>query len=236
MKWIVTGLCVLVAGVYLTFAVYGAFSLSAEKAGDGLNVIVSAPAGFTDRVELYACSNLVSRDWRVAGQNLRPTDGCPAKLYTLAGDTGFFVAGNMDVDSDQDGLPDDRELMVYKTNPNKWDTDGDGLNDGFEVQNNLNPLSLSGPSEANIDTDGDGLPDTLEYLFFSNLAQTATDDFDGDGLLNGEELELTFSYAEPVAVQSPWVVGLTGATEISWRSDTNVVVVPNDGSSAESVG
>ena len=36
-------------------------------------------------------------------------------------------------DSDQDGLVDDLEITVFKTNPNEPDTDGDGLSDGEEI-------------------------------------------------------------------------------------------------------
>lgn len=47
------------------------------------------------------------------------------------------------------------------------------------------------------DTDGDGLEDGWEVFFFSDLSQTADDDFDEDGLTNGEELELGTDPANP---------------------------------------
>lgn len=37
------------------------------------------------------------------------------------------------------------------------------------------------------DTDSDGLPDSWEQQYFTNLAQTATNDYDGDGFNNGSE-------------------------------------------------
>lgn len=43
-----------------------------------------------------------------------------------------------DIDTDQDGLPDEFEA-VLKTNPNNPDTDGDGFNDGEELQKGYNP-------------------------------------------------------------------------------------------------
>lgn len=43
-------------------------------------------------------------------------------------------------DSDSDGLPDKKERF-YKTNPKKWDTDGDGWSDGIEVAKGYDPLS-----------------------------------------------------------------------------------------------
>jgi hypothetical protein len=38
-----------------------------------------------------------------------------------------------------------------------------------------------------VDTDGDGLPDSWETLYFGNLNQTASGDFDGDGVTNLQE-------------------------------------------------
>ena len=42
-------------------------------------------------------------------------------------------------DSDNDGLFDREEVEVYKTDPLKKDTDGDGNNDGEEVASGYNP-------------------------------------------------------------------------------------------------
>ncbi len=44
------------------------------------------------------------------------------------------------LDSDNDGLTDYEERNVYKTDPNKNDTDGDGYSDGIEIRNGYNPL------------------------------------------------------------------------------------------------
>jgi len=57
------------------------------------------------------------------------------------------------VDTDQDGLPDDREAQLG-TDPNAYDTDGDGVPDGGEVNAGTDPL--------NVDTDGDGFTDREE--------------------------------------------------------------------------
>jgi sulfoxide reductase heme-binding subunit YedZ len=43
-------------------------------------------------------------------------------------------------DSDYDGLVDQSEIDVYKTDPNKFDTDGEGYSDGVEVIAKSNPL------------------------------------------------------------------------------------------------
>lgn len=47
------------------------------------------------------------------------------------------------VDSDLDGLTDKGEESIFKTDPKKSDTDGDGYFDGLEVLNNTDPLDIS---------------------------------------------------------------------------------------------
>lgn len=51
------------------------------------------------------------------------------------------ILGNS-VDSDSDSLTDQEEL-VFVTDPEKWDTDGDGYYDGQEVLNLYNPKGLA---------------------------------------------------------------------------------------------
>lgn len=59
-----------------------------------------------------------------------------------------------DPDTDKDGLNDGFEVNQSKTNPLLPDTDGDTLLDGEEIQRGLDPLKR--------DTDGDGIPDNLD--------------------------------------------------------------------------
>lgn len=96
-----------------------------------------------------------------------------------------FYAAAAAVDTDGDGLNDGWEWFVSHTDPSNPDTDGDGISDGVEVQ-----LTESDPNDP--DTDGDGLPDGWEVQNgLSPLSATGDDgadgDPDGDGFPNLEE-------------------------------------------------
>jgi outer membrane protein OmpA-like peptidoglycan-associated protein len=82
-------------------------------------------------------------------------------------------------DTDGDGLSDGDEVNVYKTNPLKADSDGDGLNDGDEIK-----VYKTDPNKA--DTDGDGLKDGDEVLKYHTDPLKV--DTDGDGLSDGDEV------------------------------------------------
>ena len=72
------------------------------------------------------------------------------------------------LDHDGDGLRDSNETI---SDPWKYDTDADGLNDKFEVEVGTDPRKY--------DTDGDGLLDKFEFVYDTNATNRDTD---GDGL------------------------------------------------------
>ncbi|MCS6771490.1 MAG: S8 family serine peptidase [Kiritimatiellae bacterium] len=80
-------------------------------------------------------------------------------------------------------------------NPTAFDTDNDGMPDGWEIVNNLNPIV----NDAALDVDGDGVNNLNEYL---NGGDPRTPDTDGDGvgdateLVNGTILNLADSDAD----------------------------------------
>ena len=83
---------------------------------------------------------------------------------------------DLSLDTDNDTLPDYLEVL-YLTDINNEDTDGDGLSDGVEVfRTNTDPLR--------VDTDNDGVRDSDE-------------DFDNDGLTNLEEKGYGTDYENP---------------------------------------
>ncbi len=68
------------------------------------------------------------------------------------------------------------------TGANIGDSDGDGIPDGWEIANNMDPI---GTSNANTDGDGDGLSDKKEY---ENHANPYSADTDGDGMIDLHEV------------------------------------------------
>ena len=97
--------------------------------------------------------------------------------------------------------------MSLGTDPNNADSDGDRFSDGSEVAAGTDPLdqnelpegeSLSVPglvSDTTDDSDGDGLSDA-EELYLLNL-DPAKPDSDGDGILDGQELILGLDPKNP---------------------------------------
>ena len=77
-------------------------------------------------------------------------------------------------DWDGDGLTNAEE-QAQGTNMNNADSDGDGLPDGWEVNNGLSPTN---GGDANADPDGDGLTNAQEYAKGTNPNNSDTD---GDG-------------------------------------------------------
>ena len=77
-------------------------------------------------------------------------------------------------DYDGDGLTNAEE-QSQGTNWQNADSDSDGLPDGWEVSNGLNPTS---GGDANADPDGDGLTNAQEYAMGTNPNNSDTD---GDG-------------------------------------------------------
>lgn len=70
----------------------------------------------------------------------------------------------------------------YGLDPTIADTDGDGMADGWEVFNDLQPLN---PADGALDADGDGVANSNEYAYGTHPLQS---DSDADGLLDGAEI------------------------------------------------
>jgi PKD repeat protein len=98
-----------------------------------------------------------------------------------------------DSDTDGDGLNDGQEVNEFGTNPQNRDHDGDLLPDGDEVN-----IHLSSP--VNPDTDGDGLNDGQEVN--KHGSDPTLRDTDGDGTIDGDEVD---AGRDPVSPDAPTV-------------------------------
>jgi hypothetical protein len=106
----------------------------------------------------------------------------------------------LQADRDGDGLFDDDETNVYGTNPDVFDTDGDGSGDGEEIYFGTDPLSAGGPV-ARADSDGDGLYDADETAIYGTNPNVF--DTDGDGVGDGEEVNLGSNPLTPADGANP---------------------------------
>ena len=107
-------------------------------------------------------------------------------IYSSETDTG---TDPNKADTDNDGLSDGDEINFYSTDPNNSDTDNDGLNDGVEVEIlDTNPLLID--SNSNGISDGD-------------------EDFDFDGFTNAEEVQCNSDPADATSrckKALPWLL------------------------------
>lgn len=93
-----------------------------------------------------------------------------------------------EIDTDGDGLSDDREINFYYTDPDNADTDGDGHDDNTELINGYSP-HFAGKRIIEVDQDDDGLNDGFELALKSGIKIFDTD---GDGIADGEEFKNGF--------------------------------------------
>lgn len=136
--------------------------LSVHGPSDGLTgliVEVHIPEGFTNRVEIFSITNLLSFPWGLAATNLA-TAGTNSVVWAepdlAALERCYYAAGNADMDFDGDGLPDARERFLYGTDPVEADTDGDGYSDGVEVELGTDPLVFNPAPQIAITSPHDG--------------------------------------------------------------------------------
>lgn len=120
-------------------------------------------------------------------------------------------------DTDGDGLNDGDEMNKFKTNPLNADSDGDGLSDGAEVNQHK-----TDPSKA--DSDGDGLSDGVEMSRYKTDPSKA--DSDGDGLSDGAEVNQYKT--DPLKADSDGD-GLNDGQEVKYKTDPLKMDTDSDG-------
>lgn len=138
---------------------------------------------------------------------------------------GFFNVGiglnfkliGINPDRDNDGLQNDFEESIG-TDPENFDTDGDGLYDGIEVNElKTNPLKY--------DTDSDGLNDYDELNKY--FTDPIKNDTDGDGLFDRDEI---FEFGTDPLSSDTDKDGLNDFDEVK-KYKTNPLKIDTDGGS-----
>ncbi len=89
-----------------------------------ISVTLSWTNAFTNRLDVYTCNDILPEIWIIAVRELA-TSGTnqvtwiDTNAWIQSGlPVRHYAAGNADMDTDGDGYPDARELMVYQTDPN----------------------------------------------------------------------------------------------------------------------
>jgi gliding motility-associated-like protein len=96
-----------------------------------------------------------------------------------------------DLDSDGDGIPDNREGQAIYIAPTGKDSDGDGIDDAYDKDNGgkpVVPIDTDGdgnPDYRDLDSDGDGIPDKVE----AGADSTNPLDTDKDGTPDYRDLD-----------------------------------------------
>ncbi len=129
--------------------------------------------------------------------------------------SNVVLTGLYAVDRDGDGLTNVFEGDDLGTDPRVADTDGDGLDDGFEHMLGFDPLDP--------DTDGDGLSDGQEWALGTRVASLDSDD---DTLLDGDEVLVLGT--DPLSPDTD-MDGLDDEVELQLGTDPTRVDTDGDG-------
>lgn len=152
---------------------------------DGVLLTLRTPGEFSGSLDIYSIGDLRAFPWTLE-TNESVMSGARIKMgLSMSDSIRFYHAADAGVDSDQDGIPDAREIFLHGTDSYNADTDGDMLPDGWELIHQLDPLDSNGPHGAEGDPDGDQISNLWELQSGTHPQNTDTDD---DGLTDAEEL------------------------------------------------
>ncbi len=109
-------------------------------------------------------------------------------IFSLLLNTAIKAADN--IDSDNDGLTDSEEILIYATDPQNPDTDGDGYPDALEIEHGYSPRHGEAQKLTEVDSDKDYLPDAWEIALGTGITNP---DSDGDRYLDGTEVKAGYN-------------------------------------------
>ncbi len=153
-----------------------------DSNGDGI-----VDGVFTD-TDLDGWSNVFDSD----------NGGSPLSYDDLDGDG---LDNRLDLDSDNDGIPDIREAGGTDTDGDGQvdgaitDTDNDGWADAFDADNGGSALTYPDtdgdliPNTIDLDSDNDGIPDNIEFQPTETYIEFSANDTDGDGINDAYDID-----------------------------------------------
>ena len=162
--------------------------------------VISWPTQYGKQYTLHASPDLSSESWITAGQpeygygQVIEIATLPTYSDGTVADKFFWRVAVTDTDSDGDGFSDYDE---YLKGTNIWvaDRDDDGLPDDWEILHGLDPDDdgTSDPDQGPYgDLDADGLTNISEYWYGTDPNNADTD---GDEITDSEEVD--FTYTDP---------------------------------------
>jgi len=135
-----------------------------QSTTNGMMFAIELPAWFGRYAEVFARPSLCAGCWEAVDSWI-PTYGEPQLIWEDVlhprYNSFFYRIFDGTFDLDGDGFSDHREYFITHTDPTVFDE---------------------------VNTDGDWMHDWYEIRHFGDLSQTGSGDFDGDSLLNNEEL------------------------------------------------
>jgi hypothetical protein len=149
---------------------------------------------------------------------------------------GDTTSKNGAADTDGDGMTDRDEYEVARENPqwgtSRWnldptlpngrDSDGDGIFDNYEAENDMNPVDAS---DRNLDSDNDGWTNYEEYLY-----GYAANNANSPAPAPPQVREVIPAGNGPVPSNSTFAVRLEATQGINIAEPSGVTVTVNDGS------
>lgn len=156
-----------------------------QMEGGGARLLVGCPDGFTNRLDVFASTNLVAGSWVLVSQDI-PAAGTNTMSWFDSGaaqlQSRFYLVGDAGLDSDADGLPDAREGLIHGTDPLVADTDTDGIPDGAEISRGTDP--------------GNGGSGAVTLYADSQIGDNALDGLSASvGPLHGPKRSISSAYA-----------------------------------------
>jgi len=123
-------------------------ALAAAKQSGDASLIVAASNAIDEYREAIISEAIRDEEDRFIADELDAT--LEQKLATISNRVDQFEQVRRDrtendssIDSDEDGISDLDEQVIYKTDPNNPDTDGDGFTDGIEIVRGFDPLDAT---------------------------------------------------------------------------------------------